>query len=129
MTSSFIEPYNHEEADTRVFLHNNDTSLQSHSKVVIRTVDTDVLLLAVSAFAHLKEQLKELWVDFGEGEHRKYLAIHVVFNNFVESGTCSFLFFHAFTVCNQVSFLSLVTKGLTWEIWICSTRLLQFLTA
>lgn len=77
MTSSFIEPYNHEEADTRVFLHNNDMSLQSHSKVVIRTVDADVLLLAVSAFAHLKEQLKELWVDFGEGEHRKYLVIHV----------------------------------------------------
>lgn len=47
-----------------------------------------MLLLAVSAFAHLKEQLKELWVDFGEGEHSKYLVIHVVFNNLGQSGTC-----------------------------------------
>ena len=60
IASSFISPCNHEEADTRVFLHVSDISLQGHSKIIIRAVDTDVLVLAVSVSAHLKDQLKEL---------------------------------------------------------------------
>ena len=71
-----------------MLLHIIDVSLQSHSIVVIRTVYTDVLVLPVSAFSHLKDQLKELWVDFRVGEHRKYLVIDVIFNNLGESGTC-----------------------------------------
>ena len=57
MASSFISLCYHEEADTRVFLHINDMYLQGHSKIIIRTVDTDVLVLAVSVFERLKDQL------------------------------------------------------------------------
>ena len=117
MASSFISPCNHEEADTRVFLHVNDMSLQGHSKITIRTVDTDVLVLAVSVFARLKDQLEELWVDFGVGKHRKYVPIHVIFNNLGESRARGLTFFHAFTGCDQVSFLSHVTKGSAWKVW------------
>ena len=58
--SCLISPFNHEEADARVFLHVNDMSLQNHSKEIIRMVDSDVLVLAVSAFACLKDWLEEL---------------------------------------------------------------------
>ena len=37
LPSSFISPCNHEEADTRVFLHVNDVSLQGQKKIVVRT--------------------------------------------------------------------------------------------
>ena len=84
-TSSFISPCNHEEADTRVFLHVNDMSLQGHTKITVRTVDIDVLVIAVSVFARLKDQLEELWIDFGTGKHRQFIPIHSIFINLGES--------------------------------------------
>jgi hypothetical protein len=42
-----LQPCNHEEADTRLFLHVIDVAT-SHQKIFIRTVDTDVFVLAVS---------------------------------------------------------------------------------
>ena len=65
MVSSFISPCNHEEADTRNNKNVNDMSVQGYPKIIICTMDTDVLVLAVSVFACLKDQLRELWVDFG----------------------------------------------------------------
>jgi len=60
MASPFISPCNNEETDIRVFLHVNDMSLQGHKKIIIRTVDTDVLIIAISIFARLHSQLEEL---------------------------------------------------------------------
>lgn len=117
ITSSFISPCNHEEADTRVFLHVNDMSLQGHSKITVRTVDTDVLVIAVSVFARLKEQLEELWIDFGTGKHRQFIPIHVIFSNLGKSKALGLPFFHAFTGCDQVSYFSQVSKGSAWKIW------------
>ena len=48
---SMISPSNHEEGDTRVFLHTKDMVTQGYRRiVVVRTVDTDVLILAISTF-------------------------------------------------------------------------------
>ena len=95
MASSFISPCNHQEADTRVFLHVNDRSLKDHSKIIIRKVDTDVLVLTVSVFARLNNHLEELWVDFGAGKHRNDAPVHLIFNNLGESRIrglkCSFI--------------------------------------
>ena len=116
-TSSFISPCNHEEADTRVFLHVNDMSLQGHTKITVRTVDTDVLVIAVSVFARLKDQLEELWIDFGTGKHRQFIPIHSIFINLGESKALGLPFFHAFTGCDQVSYFSKVSKGSAWKMW------------
>ena len=71
LDSSNLTSCNHEEADTRVFLHVKDMTQQGHTKMVIRTVDTDVLVLAVSVYEQLQEEMEELWVDFGAGKNRK----------------------------------------------------------
>ena len=42
-----LSPCTHEEADTRMFLHAADAVQQGDRKILLRTVDTDVLLLAV----------------------------------------------------------------------------------
>ena len=78
---SFLSPCNHAEADTRVFLHVNDMSLQGRTKITIRTVDTNVLVIAVSVFARLQVQLEELWIDFGTGKHRQFVPIPVIVSN------------------------------------------------
>ena len=40
--------YNHEEADTRMFVHAKHASMNDMSKILIRTVDSDVVLLAIA---------------------------------------------------------------------------------
>ena len=40
-----------------------DMKPKGHSKVIIRTADTDVLVLAICAFAKLQSHTKEFWVD------------------------------------------------------------------
>ena len=59
-------------------------SLQNHSKEIIRMVDSDVLVLAVSAFAYLKDWLEELWEDFGVVKYRNHFSVHIIFNNLEE---------------------------------------------
>ena len=46
--SDSLSPCNHEEADSRMLLHANHAALCGHLNILIRTVDTDVVVLAVS---------------------------------------------------------------------------------
>ena len=47
----------------RIFIHAKDASQKGYHKFLIRTVDTDVVILAVGAMRHL--QLEEIWILFG----------------------------------------------------------------
>ena len=48
--NEFLQPCNHEEADTRMFAHVSDAITQDNFRsVVIRSVHTDVVVLAVNA--------------------------------------------------------------------------------
>ncbi|XP_061717344.1 uncharacterized protein LOC133525110 isoform X1 [Cydia pomonella] len=71
-----MAPCNHEEADTRIMLHLAD-AVKGHSKVMLRTVDTDVVVLAISCVPKL-EGLEELWVHIGTGRNHQYLACHTI---------------------------------------------------
>lgn len=66
---SSLAPCDHEEADTRLFLHLNSAVSQNHQSVVIRSNDSDVLVLAVRAKAILHDKLKHLWIAFGCGKN------------------------------------------------------------
>ena len=52
-SSDEINPCNHEGADTRMLLHAAHASRHGDSKVVLQTVDTDVLVLAISQMHNL----------------------------------------------------------------------------
>ena len=47
---------------------------EGYTKVSVRTVDTDVLVLAVAAAQRLS--ITELWVTFGTGKGFRHLAAH-----------------------------------------------------
>ena len=54
--TSNLEPCNHEEADTRIFLHMKDgAERQGLRRVFIYTVDTDVVVLAIKAAVEWKD--------------------------------------------------------------------------
>ena len=57
---SSLVPCSHEEADTRMLLHVQDALQQGNRKTFLRTVDTDVLVLAVALLQQVTEgeQLK-----------------------------------------------------------------------
>ena len=48
-TSEKMSPCSHEEADTRMMVHLADAVDRGHNAIMIRTVDTDVVVLAVAA--------------------------------------------------------------------------------
>ena len=46
-----------------------------HHNIAIRTLDTDVVVLAISVAQTLGPEY-ELWLAFGTGKHFQYLAAH-----------------------------------------------------
>ena len=59
----YISPSNHEEADTRIFLHCLHASTQSSKHILVYTVVSDVVVLNVHFFAKL--HLDTLWLRVG----------------------------------------------------------------
>ena len=65
---------NHEEADTRIFLHAKNASDNGIRKPSIVTVHPDVVAVALYHFFSLNHD--ELWREIGVGQNRRYLSIH-----------------------------------------------------
>ena len=58
-----LSPCSHEEADTRLLLHAADAVQKGYRKLCLRTVDTDVVVLAIAMFHQINPD--ELWLAFG----------------------------------------------------------------
>ncbi|CAG9823956.1 unnamed protein product [Phaedon cochleariae] len=115
--SSSMAPCNHEEADTRLFVHLADAVAHGCEKVTIRTCDTGVLVIAVSCIQQLP-QLQELWVHFGMGKHSKFLAAHEIAIVLGPEKSESLLGFHAFTGCDTVSYFKGIGKLTAVNAWL-----------
>ena len=99
--TSGLSPCTHEEADTRILLHVADCVRAGHERVIVRTVDTDVVVLCI-AFQQ-KTSCKELWVAFGTGKHFRYIPAHEIAAALGPDRACGLPTFHAFTGCDTVS--------------------------
>ncbi len=102
-SASSFNNCNHEEADTRMILHAANAGRCGHSKILLRTVDTDVVVLAVAMFARLS--ISELWLAFGVGKHYRIIAAHKIATTLGVDKAYSLLFFHAFTGSDTTSAL------------------------
>ena len=71
--TSHIALCNHEEADTRMILHMADTVNKDFKRILLSTVDTDVVVLSVAAATKLYVHMEELWIAFGTG---RYIPVH-----------------------------------------------------
>jgi hypothetical protein len=92
----------HEEADTRIFLHLEDAVKQGYSKVTVRTVDTDVVVLGVTSAHRLN--ITELWIAFGTGKHFRFLPAHKIARELGSDRCVAMPMCHAFTGCDTVSY-------------------------
>ena len=115
---SNISPCNHEEADTRIFLHAKDAVESGFKTIMINANDTDVLVLAVALFSSLKEVgLQELWLAFGQGRFLKWIPVHQLATSLSPEKSQGILFFHAFTGCDIVSAFRGKGKRSAWQTW------------
>ncbi|KAK3909702.1 Cis-prenyltransferase 4, chloroplastic [Frankliniella fusca] len=107
-----------EEADGRIILHVFDMVKAGLRDVLIRTVDTDVVVLAVSYYHQLQNQgLVTLWINFGTGANVKHFAAHELAQALGEEKAVALRGFHAFTGCDEVSFMAARGKKKAWNSW------------
>lgn len=100
---------------TRLLLHAADAAKCGFEKLMLRTVDTDVVVLAIAFFHELP--LSELWVAFGVGKHLRYMPVHVTASSMGQQKSKALLAFHSFTECDQTSSFASIGKKKAWEAW------------
>ncbi|KAG7174276.1 hypothetical protein Hamer_G003200 [Homarus americanus] len=105
-----LAPCNHEEADTRMMVHAADALECGHRRILIRSVDADVVILAVAPANERSEVLDELWLTFGtEGiDIAKALG---------PEKSRALPMFHAITGCDTVSAFAGHSKKTAWATW------------
>ena len=110
-----LQPCNQEEADTRLLLHTFDGASKGYKKVLIVTVDTDVVVIALYHFFSLN--IDELWVEMGVGQYRRWLPIHTYANLLKEEICRALPFWFAVTGCDTVSMFAGRGKKTCWSVW------------
>ena len=93
-------PCSHEEADSRLFLHVADAVKNGYRKLLVRTVDTDVVVVAIATLNRTKPD--ELWVVFYTGGHFRFIPIHEVAAAVGPRKSATLPLFHALTGCDTV---------------------------
>ena len=101
--TTHLAPCNHEEADTRIFLHLADAVHEGFHKILFHTVDSNVVVLCVAVVA--KVEVKELWIAFGTGKHFRYFPAHAIAASLGPSKSQALPMFHAYTGCDIYSFI------------------------
>lgn len=110
-----LSPCNHEEADTRIFIHIKHVLVRDLKKVLIRTVGTDVVVLAIAYAKQL--QLKELRIAFGVGNHFRNLHIHKITTSLAQQQCDALPFFDAVIWCDTVSYFAGKGKKTALQAW------------
>ncbi len=110
-----LAPCSHEEADTRMMVHAADAAASGYSSILIRSVDTDVVALAVAVID--KIEASELWVLFGTGKNERMLPIHEISRKLGQEKSQSLPLFHALTGCDTTSFFLGHGKKRAWTTW------------
>ena len=100
---------NHEEANTRMICHAKDASL-THSKVVIKSPDTDVFFIALNAAIDINAQI---YFETGVQTKRRIISLDKVKEDFSPPWCSALLGFHAFTgktICQIILVRPVVQK-------------------
>ena len=117
-TDHEMEICTHEEADTRIMVHILHAIQQGAKKIIVRTVDTDVLVILIGQFFYLQHlcSLIDLWIAFGVGKNYCFYSINHIALYLGERTPNALPMFHAFTGCDTTSFFR-KGKKIAWQSW------------
>ena len=95
----------HDEADTRMCIHLKDALEKGARNILIRTVDTDVVVILVGLFFTLLTEYPscEVWVAFGMGKSYQKIRINSLYHKLGKDKSIALPCFHAFTGCDTTS--------------------------
>lgn len=103
----------HEEADTRLVLHGKDAEQNGYKRVVIKSKDTDVLVLFL-----YHETTAEVWMDAGTTKKPKHIPVHQVRQSLQQDVVKNLLAFHAITGCDSTSQFAAHGKKTAWKTYV-----------
>ena len=88
-----------EEADTRICIHIIDALLKGMQRIVVRTVDKDIVVILFGVFGQLHDnhQYINMWVAFGMGQNFKEIHINSICKTLGKETCLALPGFHAFT--------------------------------
>ena len=95
-------------------MHALHCAQSGHRKVLIISVDTDVVVLAIAKF---NLSLEELWVAYGTRKHYRLIPAHAIADSLGEEKARALPFFHAFSGCDTSSSFSSIGKKMAWDTW------------
>ena len=116
-----LKDCSHEEADSRMILHIADIVSNGRTRIVVRTVDSDVLVLCIAYFFQIPN-ISELWVAFGAGKNYRFVPAHEIAKTMGRGRSLALPGFHAFTGCDTVSAFNGCGKKTAWECWSTFTE-------
>lgn len=114
--TSRLALYSHEEAYTMLMIHAADLVYDWLKEILIRTVDTDVVVIVVGCFQML--QTNSIWITIAAGKHFRYIPVHGIVNSLgpLKSRLLSLL--HPFTGCDTTSTFAGIIKKPAWNTLI-----------
>ena len=115
-TNHTIQPCDHEEADSRIALHLYNAMKNGARSILVRTVDSDVIVILVGLFSNFHPDTS-VWVAYGTGKFFRYYNINTIFQALGPEKSKALLFFHAFTGCDTTSQFLNKGKKSAWDAW------------
>ena len=109
----------HEEADTRIVVHLQHAVERGAKKILVRTVDTDVVVILVGQLPSLLLDYPDIdiWVAFGMGKNFCHYNINSICRNLGEDKSRALPLFHAYTGCDTTSCFLGKGKKSAWKVW------------
>ena len=110
----------HEEADSRMYVHLLDALEEGNNKIMLRTVDTDVVVICIGKFYDLSGSYPDLdiWIKFGSGKDVKNIHINFLCQSLGKPKSRSMPFFHALTGSDTTSAFKGRAKKTAWQTWM-----------
>ena len=96
-----------------MILHLADAVNEGFSSILLCTVDSDIVILAVAAASKLDVQ--ELWVAFGTGKNFRYIPAHEIASSLGPDKSQALPVFHAYMGYDTVSSFNTRGKKTAWE--------------
>ena len=105
-----------EEADARLVRHTIHCIEKGYNSIVVRTIDTDVVVLLISCKPYMDEVgTGNVYALMGKGKDLHYYDINAISSK-LGTDMCEGLpFFYAFTGCDTVSSMFNVSKCTFWD--------------
>ena len=83
--------------------------------MIVQTSDSDVVVLVVSTFVALRQQIDELWIALGMRQRYRYIPVHYILTELGPSRALALPTIHALTGCDTTYFGK--AKKIAWSVW------------